>query len=191
LQEIARRVVNAVEDVYDTVQEDRHSDALLIHKSEKLRLPMRDVTPSEYKEAVAEVAKATEEIEEDPTAADRLYRRREWFAETVKRFDLQESASKPVYEMELHVIRLGDIAVCTNPFELFTEYGIRIKARSKAVQTFVIQLAGPGTYLPTARAVQGGGYSAIVHSSLVGPEGGRILVDRTVETLDSLWADQR
>ncbi|MGB2820340.1 MAG: hypothetical protein WBF17_05125, partial [Phycisphaerae bacterium] len=62
-----------------------------------------------------------------------------------------------------------------------------IKARSKAVQTFVVQLVGPGTYLPTERAVRGGHYSAIVHSSLVGPEGGQVLVDRTVELVDSLW----
>jgi hypothetical protein len=80
--------------------------------------------------------------------------------------------------------------VCTNPFELFTDYGIRIQARSKAVQTFVVQLAGAGGgwYLPTEKAVRGGGYGAIVHSALVGPEGGQMLVDRTVELIDSLWA---
>ena len=32
--------------------------------------------------------------------------------------------------------------LCTNEFELFTDYGIRIQARSKALQTFVIQLVG-------------------------------------------------
>jgi hypothetical protein len=89
--------------------------------------------------------------------------------------------------MELHVIRLGDVAIATNPFELFTEYGIRMKARSPALQTFVIQLAGPGSYLPTAFAVQGGGYSAIVQSSKVGPEGGDVLVERTVEQINALW----
>ena len=77
--------------------------------------------------------------------------------------------------------------VCTDSFELFTEYGIRIKARSKALQTFVVQLVGPGTYLPTERAVRGGGYSAIVHSNLVGPEGGQVLVDRTVEAINAMW----
>jgi hypothetical protein len=41
--------------------------------------------------------------------------------------------------------------------------------------------------LPTARAVQGGGYSAIVQSSLVGPAGGKALVNKTVELIDSLW----
>jgi hypothetical protein len=65
----------------------------------------------------------------------------------------------------------------------------RIKARSKAVQTFVVQLVGPGTYLPTEKAIRGGHYSAIVHSSLVGPEGGNVLVDRTLNIIKSLWTE--
>ncbi len=111
-----------------------------------------------------------------------------WYETTVKRFDRQKTNPKPTYEIELHVVRIGDVAVCTNSFELFTDYGIRMKARSKAVQTFVVQLAGPGTYLPTEKAVRGGHYSAVVHSSLVGPEGGDVLVDRTVHIINSLWA---
>jgi hypothetical protein len=47
--------------------------------------------------------------------------------------------------MELHVLRFGDVAIATNAFELFTEFGIQMKARSRALQTFVIQLAGPGS----------------------------------------------
>jgi len=86
------------------------------------------------------------------------------------------------------VIRLGDIAIATNPFELYTDYGIQIKARSPAVQTFVVQLAvGSGGYLPTARAVQGGGYGAVIQSGRIGPEGGQVLVDRTVEAISQLW----
>lgn len=89
--------------------------------------------------------------------------------------------------MEFNILRIGDIGICTNSFELFTDYGIQIKARSKALQTFIIQLAGPGMYLPTERAVKGGHYSAIVQSNRVGPEGGEILVDSTLEILNSLW----
>jgi len=40
--------------------------------------------------------------------------------------------------------------LATNPFELFLDYGMRIKARSKALQTFVVQLACDSSgYLPT------------------------------------------
>jgi hypothetical protein len=51
----------------------------------------------------------------------------------------------------------------------------------------VIQLAGPGTYLPSGRAVQGGGYSAIAESNEVGPEGGQVLVEQTLQQINSLW----
>jgi len=53
-----------------------------------------------------------------------------------------------------------------------------------AVQTFIVQLVGPGTYLPTEKAIRAGHYSAVVHSSLVSPEGGNVLVNRTVIIID-------
>lgn len=92
----------------------------------------------------------------------------------------------PVDPAEIHVIRLGDAAVVTNPFELFVDYGIRIQARSKALITFNINLACQfDGYLPTARALRGGGYSADKY--YVGPEGGRILVDECIKQINALW----
>ena len=93
----------------------------------------------------------------------------------------------PVDPAECHMMRLGGVAIATNPFELFTDYGVRMKTRSPALQTFVIQLTGSGGYLPSERAVRGGGYSGVIQSSRVGPEGGQVLVDRTVESLQGLW----
>ncbi len=92
----------------------------------------------------------------------------------------------PITPIEFHVIRLGDIALATNPFELYLDYGIRIKARSPAALTLLVQLSCRHCgYLPTARAVQGGGYSADKYR--VGPEGGQVLVDETVRRLATLW----
>jgi len=80
------------------------------------------------------------------------------------------------------------MAIATNPFELYLDFGMQIKARSKAVQTFTVELCNGGYgYLPTARSVAGGAYGAIPESNEVGPEGGRELVQRTLEMLDSLW----
>jgi hypothetical protein len=96
----------------------------------------------------------------------------------------------PVDPVECHVMRLGDVAIATNPFELFTDYGIRIQARSKATMTLNVQLAGQCSgYLPSARAIRGGGYSADKY--LVGPDGGRILVDRTVEGINVLYSGSK
>ena len=189
LDEIARRIVRAVDDAYETVKNDRHLDVPLIHKIDTIQLPMRLVTEAEYREAKAAVEKATARIEQNSEAAVREYRRKKWYEMTVNRFNRQRTDPKPTYEMELHVLRLGDVAVCTNSFELFTDYGIRMKARSEAVQTFIVQLVGPGTYLPTEKAIRAGHYSAVVHSSLVGPEGGNVLVNRTVNIINSLWTE--
>jgi hypothetical protein len=112
-----------------------------------------------------------------------------WNRDAVYRFEHQKIDPNPKLETEIHVLRIGDVAICTNQFELFTDYGIRIQARSKALQTFVVQFVGSGSYLPTEKAVKGGGYSAVIQSNLVGPEGGQVLVDRTVELINSMWPE--
>jgi hypothetical protein len=116
------------------------------------------------------------------------------FRHTVARVNLppQEPANLPfttvdtVAPTEFHVLRLGDIAIATNPFELYLDYGVRIQARSPAVLTFLVQLScAYSGYLPTEKAVKGGGYSA--EKFLVGPQGGQVLVDETVKRLNALW----
>lgn len=187
LQEIARRIDRAVDEAYEAVKNDRHANAPLIHRVETIRLPMRLVTEAEYAEAKTTCQQLADQIAKDPKATDLVYAPMMWQKWVVERFERQKTEPKPTCEMELHVLRIGDAAVCTSRFELFTDYGIRIKARSKAIQTFVIELVGSATYLPTENAVRGGGYSAIVQSNLVGPAGGQILVDRTVELINSTW----
>lgn len=180
LQELARRIVAAWEEAYEGARQEMHADLPLVHTVQTIALPQRMVTDEEYAEAKAQVRA----LSEDPKNRRRML----WQQAVVERYEQQTPES--TYEMELHVIRLGDVAIATNGFELFTDYGIQMKARSPALQTFVVQLSGPGTYLPSDRAVPGGGYSAIVQSSVVGPEGGQVLVDRTVEAIKSLWASE-
>jgi hypothetical protein len=79
------------------------------------------------------------------------------------------------------------MAFATNPFELYLDYGIQMKVKSPATQTFVVQLAGGGSYLPTQRSINGGAYGAVPASTIFGPEGGKELVAKTVEMLNSLW----
>jgi len=56
------------------------------------------------------------------------------------------------------------------------------------LQTFIVQLAGSGTYLPSRRAAAGGGYGAVPASCPVGPEGGQRLADFTVNKIAEFWA---
>lgn len=188
LQEIARRVVLAVEESYETVKGDRHDNVTMIHKVETLSLPMRLVTEKEYIFSKAERDAAAAAIAADSSAAAQELARMTWNRDVVIRYEKQKSNPKPKLDAEIHILRIGDVAICTNQFELFTDYGIRIQARSKALQTFVIQLAaGAGSYLPTEKAVNGGGYSAIIQSDVVSPEGGQILVDRSVKLINDLF----
>jgi len=115
-----------------------------------------------------------------------------WHQRVVDRYREQQQTPNATYPVELHVLRIGDVAIATNPFELFVDYGVQIQARCRALQTFVVQLSNTvsgvgGGYLPTARAVAGGGYSAVVQSSRVGPDGGQVLVDRTVAAINQLF----
>ena len=187
MDEIAHRIVTSVEDTYQVVKNDRRKDLTIIHKVDKFDLPMRLVTAEEYK-----VAKnMRDEDAGDKEKAVEFHRRIVWQEEVIERFEKQKTNPQPMYNVEVHVLRIGDIVLCTNPFELFTDYGIQIKARSKAEQTFILQLVGPGTYLPTKEAVKGGHYSAIVQSNRVGPEGGQILVEHTLQLINSLWPTQK
>ena len=188
---IARRIIAAVEESYQTVKDDSKSNVTLSHKVETLTLPMRSVTEAEYNESKKISDEASAKINADPQSADRLHGLMVWNGDVVKRYEKEKSSGPQTYDTEIHVVRLGDAVICTNQFELFTDFGIRIQARSKALQTFVVQLTGPGTYLPTAKAVGGGGYSAVCQSNLVGPEGGHILVERTIQLINQLWDENK
>ena len=115
------------------------------------------------------------------------------FRHTVAEANLPEPpAAEPFYRndsvqpMEFHVLRLGDVAVATSPFELYVDYAARIEARSPAVLTMLVQIScGYSGYLPTARAVKGGGYSA--DKFMVGPEGGQVLVEETIKQIKALF----
>ncbi|MGE0760371.1 MAG: hypothetical protein AB7F89_05390 [Pirellulaceae bacterium] len=179
LEEIARRLVAAWTEAFEGARQEMHADLPLVHHVSELELPRREVTEREWQLAKSKV----EELAPQPGKQTLVY----WHGGVVRRYEQQLAGSVEPYRMELHVIRLGDIAICTNPFELYTDYAIQLKSRSPALQTFVVQLAGPGTYLPSARAVAGGGYSAIAESNEVGPEAGQILVDQTIARLRDQW----
>jgi hypothetical protein len=179
LDEIARRIIRAWEEAYEGAQQEKFEDVPLVHLVKPIELPRRLVTEKEYEDTKAEIAASST----DPNH----YRRIAWHEDVLKRYERQQAGDIQPYSMELHALRLGDVAITTNDFELYTQFGIQMKARSKALHTFVIQLAGPGTYVPTPIAANGGGYSAIVQSNEVGAEGGQVLVDETVAAVNGLW----
>jgi hypothetical protein len=183
-QEIARRIAAAVDETIELARKDIRTAPRLVHRVEDIHLPRRRITEEDVAEAKDRIARIKEKDERKRTPKERAALVRD--PELIERFERQDT--DPGLPVELHVIRLGDVAIATNPFELYLDYGVRIKARSKAVQTVLIQLAcSSGIYLPTAKAIAGGHYSTSLHTAHVGPKGGQVLVDRTVEAINALW----
>ena len=183
-ERIARRLATEVEyalaDVTEYVGESE-----LVHKSFTLDLPLRRVTPAEYQAAKKAITDFARELG-NGTINFNDNARMHVYAGTVARYKVQES--KDVVPIEVHTLRLGDIAFATNPFELFLNYGNQIRARSKAAQTFLVQLScGAQGYLPTKKAEEGSHYSAYVSSGSVGHAGGDLLVRKTLAEINGMF----
>lgn len=212
--EIGKRLANVIEDAYPDARNNIQTDVIFKHVVKNISLPSRLYSEEEYNKALAIVKEIRSKEPKDLNSPETVWNR---FLKEIKENEAvkeygpwdnklsdygivkkqealvqqyEEQDKQSFYPVELHVIRLGDVAFATNPFELYMDYGFRIEGRSKAKQTFIIQLSGGdnGGYLPTKRAVEGKayrGYSAMVNN--VGPEGGQVLVDETVTLINSLW----
>ncbi len=200
-QQIASRLADAVDAVLPHLAAERQAAPGLRHQVEIVDLARRRLSQPDVQEAMAEAEplraeyeRLRAELEAQPAKRDEphwyvpitaAYRRMMWCEGVKTRWELEQT--QPRLPIELHAIRLGDLAIATNPFEYYLDFGIRIKARSPALQTFVVQLAGAGTYVPTERAVAGKSYGAIPASTPIGPQGGREVVEWTLEALKRLW----
>ncbi len=190
-QDIARRIGDAVEFTLKVASREQFDAPIFMHETRTIHLPRRIITEEELAEAQRQVEHyegRLKELADRPpydVERSRCFGLRRWYRGVIERYELQKA--QPTYPMELHVVRLADIAFATNAFELYLDYGVRIKARSKAVQTFVVQLTGSGTYLPTARSIKGGGYGSVAASNIVGPEGGDMLVEETVSAIEHMF----
>ncbi len=216
-QEIAVRIADAVTSVLPFMEKHVDRNPVLAHRVEQVELSRRLLSEEDIKtprrthhrpqvesveqaheRLLGEYRRMRQELEENPERKKKggwfgpitgVYWRLTRAARVLERYELQKT--QPTMPVEVHVMRIGDLAIATNPFELYLDYGIQMKARSKAVQTFVVQLAGCGAgYLPTARSVAGGAYGAIPESTNIGPEGGRDLVERTLALIESLWEEK-
>lgn len=183
---IGKRISNEILSVFEEITE-YHDEAKLEHKVRTLDLPLRKATKSEYNHAVREieyyVSKAASEsgvFTFEDNAKCYVH------AGLIQRY--REQQFKEIFPIESHVVRFGDVAFATNPFELFLDFGNRLKARSYAAQTFVVQLCcGKGGYLPTEKAEKHGHYSAYITSGNVGHEGGDLLVREQLKEINEMF----
>ena len=179
---VGRRIVNEIEMALDEVG-TKYDEAVLKHEKLIIDLPLRRVTPKDYEEAVEALekyaSKVTDHVNFDDNAKMHIH------TGTILRWETQHK--QDIEPVEVHIARLGNVAIATNPFELFLDYGNQIRARSRARQTILIQLACCNEgYLPTEKAEKGSHYSAYVSSGYVGHEGGEMLVRKTTEEINRM-----
>lgn len=185
-------------------------DPVLISRNVEVSLPRRRVSYADFKAAEAELARLVAIMPHDEafeafcaeTHANEKLNGPGPYDSKLHHFVLIKNAQavinrynnqdeSPDFLFDMNVVRLGNIAMANNPFELYLYYGQNIKARSHAFQTFLVQLSGNGNfhagYLPSPDAEKFGGYGGLIINGQVGSDGGFKLADRTVEEINALF----
>lgn len=178
-QEIAQRVADGVTRAL-TCTAPPQGELTVAHTASRITLPGRSVTSSERDWAL-------EQFQQQQARGSDLSL---WWPQRLRQVadNFEQGRPMPDMPMEMHTLRLGDAVLVTNPFELYLDYSLRIKARSPAAQTLVVQLtAGKGGYLPSERAIAGGHYGAHPASAPIGAEGGRLLVEQSLQAIAGLF----
>lgn len=184
MRKAGRRIAREVIDVYEEGLDEPQVDVEFKHVVKNYALPLRRVTLEDAEKARKAIRDYMLEKEGDITYNDTAML--QVHMGTINRLKLQNL--KDIHDAEVHIIRMGSVVFATNAFELFLDYGNQIKARSKAEQTFLVQLTnGWDGYLPTAKAERGGHYSAFVSSGFVGHAGGEQLVRQTLQDINKLF----
>ena len=185
MKKAGKRIANEIIEVYNEGLDEPQSDVTFEHRVIDMQLPLRRATLTDEinaKRAIREYIDSKEESELDFNDVANL----QIHLGILKRMKFQEKCD--IVATESHIIRLGSIAIATNPFELFLDYGNQIKARSNSEQTFIVQLAnGTDGYLPTEKAEKNGHYSAFIASGLVGHAGGEQLVRETLYNINEMF----
>jgi hypothetical protein len=210
MEVIGKRLFQTAMGAYSKAKENIQTKVEFRHEVKDIRVPKRKISKEMYEEALEVSNEIHSREPDDADSPDTAWNR--FLSELkenekskdhgpwdnkksdygiVKKKDIlieQYNVHKanPYYYMELHVIRIGEIAISSNSFELFVAYGDQIIGRSPAKQTFLVQLSCESKgYLPTEFALQGGGYSAMANE--VGPEGGNVLVEETLALINKIW----
>jgi hypothetical protein len=91
--------------------------------------------------------------------------------------------------VSMHAFQIGELAIATQPFELFCQFGLDIKRRSPFPMNGIFGVAdGFHGYCPTVYGSIGGGYSGEpIYWTRYLPDAGYRVVDKASEMLWKLW----
>ena len=199
---IAEQIMAAFRRTVAWAQKDLYGDLTINHISTTIRLKRCNATPEEVAAAQKNIAELEAIRENPPWPAGKAPKDWEkrlesaiWRNRRVIKLPA-EVKKKPTWASEFHVLRIGDVAFVSERYELYTDFGQRIQARSPFTQTFTIQCCAGGPddmwttnhYLATKRAFANGGYQADVYdnANAPSPDGGQQMVDTAVRLLNHL-----
>jgi len=173
---VAHKVADAARAAHARIAAHR-SDVSLAMAQREVILRMRRPTPEQVEWADRVLAI------KDPGEIEKLPRLAEPYARRVKALQKADEHVKAMVQ----TIRIGDIAICTLPFEALAEIGLDIKRRSPFPRTIVIELAnGANGYLPTPAQHKLGGYETWLGTCRVQEDASVILTRTLIEMLDEL-----
>ena len=173
-------VADAILEAKDDISVRYGADACHKQGMKEIDFPVWQVTEDQYKWAKAYVADKSH-YDETGFPKDKFTAANA--ATMVKRF---ESGDK-IYKSRIYCTVIGDVAIISNPFELYIEYADRIRMAFPDKILFDTELTYDCLgYLATPAAVWGGHYSANIFNGVCAPDGGELLVEKSIELVKEL-----
>ena len=173
---VARKAADAAWFAWRAIESHR-SDAPLGMLQREVTLRIRRPTAEQVERAKAVLA-VTDEAER--AKLPRL-------AEAYARRTLSLAKADETLTAQVQAVRIGDLAICTLPFEPLVEVGLELKRRSPFPRTMVIGIAnGTNGYLPTPEQHKLGGYETWLGTNRVQLDASVILTDNLLEMLGEL-----
>lgn len=186
MRAVGRRIASEIIAVYEEGIDKAQTTVKFEHRVIDMPLPLRRATDEDRDTAEASIRQYLQEKSGDVDYND--VAKLQSHLGVLKRYEQQKTVK--YVPTEIHIIRLGNIAFATNPFELFLDYGNQIRARMDCEQIFLVQLAnGTEGYLPTEKAERHGHFSAFISSGQIGHEGGNLLVSETLKNTNEMFCD--
>ena len=170
---VANDVAHEVLRVYQTIQ---HKDWVPLGAAQsELNLKVR--RPSSEMIAYAQKVLAKPDTETPVHRLEKTYAER----------TMQMNGWPENIDVLMQTFRIGELGVAAVPFEVFTEIGLEIKAKSPFKSSFTIELAnGSYGYLPTPEQHQLGGYETWLGTNKVEKEASRKIVTEILKLFNQV-----
>lgn len=173
MRQVAHAVADAVFKVHQTLR--FHENVRLAARQKEIALATRKPTPEQ-------VARAKEILARPDGAPQGHIRERNYAQRTLALADAPTHV-----QIILQAFRIGDVGIAAIPFEVFTEIGLEIKAKSPLKPTFTIELAnGSNGYLPTPAQHALGGYETWLGTNRVEIQASEKIVATLLNLFDQL-----